>query len=246
MGGSSVTTGYKYYMDLHFIVGLARGGSASTSTVKDGLMEITGADRVAWSGLQTENGSIVINAPNLFGGDKKEGGLFGPAEILFGGPDQPPNPYLTFRQGGTQPGYRNVFSVVYKQGLVACNNPYIKPWSFLRRRITGDWYGGECWYEAKAPIRLIDGNSGTMTRDGLRGPTRSVPHVVRRGRFIAVRRYGSDSISTVVPSSSNGPTTISTRSPGTSSVSVTVGASARRPPSPPITRNGRPPSERRT
>lgn len=163
MGGSSVTTGYKYYMDLHFIVGLARGGSASTSAVKDGLMEITGADRVAWSGLQTENGSIVINAPNLFGGDKKEGGLFGPAEILFGGPDQPPNPYLTFRQGGTQPGYRNVFSVVYKQGLVACNNPYIKPWSFLRRRITGDWYGGECWYEAKAPIRLIDGNSGSGT-----------------------------------------------------------------------------------
>lgn len=159
MGKSSgQTTGYKYFMDMHFVVSLGRGGSAPAAVVKDGLMQVIAGDRIAWNGLEvgllTGNGTIQINAPELFGGDEKEGGIVGPLEVFFGAPTQGVSAYLTSIQGAPQSAHRGLFGAVFKKGQVCSNNPYIKPWSFLRRRITGDWAQGACWLEAKAPIPL--------------------------------------------------------------------------------------------
>lgn len=155
MGKSSGgTTGFKYFMDLHFIAGLGRGGSSLASAVKDALLGIVIGGRNAWEGEQTENGTIRVFAPELFGGDEKEGGIDAPLEVMFGGPEQDINAYLQSIQGAPQSAYRGLFGLLVKSGHVASNNPYVKPWAMLRRRITGDWFGGSCWYEEKAPILL--------------------------------------------------------------------------------------------
>jgi len=167
MGKSSGgTTGFKYFMDLHFLAGLGRGGSKLTSAVKDALLAIVVGGRIAWEGEQTSNGTIQVSAPELFGGDEKEGGIEGRVEIMFGGPEQPINSYLQGIQGSPQSAYRGLFGLLVKSGHVASNNPYVKPWSMLRRRITGDWYGGDCWHESKAPIPLagaVPGSPGAGT-----------------------------------------------------------------------------------
>jgi len=68
-GGGSVTVGYHYYMNVHFAI--AHGGV-------DELHEIRIGDRVAWRGNLTSSSSAIINKPELFGGEKKEGGCWAP------------------------------------------------------------------------------------------------------------------------------------------------------------------------
>lgn len=171
MGSSSTTTGYKYYIDLHLVAGLGNGGSAPGAAVPDCLLQFLAGDRIAWNGLESgickENGTIQVSAPDLFGGDEKEGGIVGTLEVQFGGTTQGVNGYLLSKFGTPQSGNRGVFSVVWQGGQVCSNNPYIKPWAFLRRRITGDWAGG-CWHEAKAPIPLEGGSLPTPGVDGSR------------------------------------------------------------------------------
>lgn len=153
MGSKSQVVGYKYYMPMHIVSGLSRGPTAAGITVRDCMFEFRAGDRTAWSGAIYENGTISINAPDLFGGDEKEGGVVGSMDVMFGAPDQGVNAYLAAQQGDPQSAHRGLFSLVWKGGQVCSNNPYLKPWAVARRRITGGWYG-ECWYPGKAPIPL--------------------------------------------------------------------------------------------
>lgn len=70
--------GYKYFMGLH--MGVARQ--------VDELCEVQVGGKQAWIGSQKTNGSITISAPNLFGGDKAEGGIEGQLDVMLGGADQ--------------------------------------------------------------------------------------------------------------------------------------------------------------
>lgn len=158
MGSKSQVAGFKYYMPLHFVSALCRGPTASGITVRDCLFEIRMGERTGWTGAIYENGTITINAPELFGGDEAEGGIVGQADVMFGAPDQAVNAYLAAEQGDPQSAHRGLFSLVWKGGQVCSNSPYLKPWAFARRRITGGWYG-ECWYPEKAPIPLDAGSS---------------------------------------------------------------------------------------
>ncbi len=164
MGSKSQVAGFKYYMPLHFVSALCRGPTASGITVRDCLFEIRMGERTGWTGAIYENGTITINAPELFGGDEAEGGIVGQADVMFGAPDQVVNAYLAAEQGDPQSAHRGLFSVVWKGGQVCSNSPYLKPWAFARRRITGGWYG-ECWYPEKAPIPLSDAGSGSTAYD---------------------------------------------------------------------------------
>lgn len=78
-GGKSYVSGYRYLFGIH--MGLGRGPV-------DELNEIQVGDRTAWIGSVTDNTVIDINAPNLFGGEDKEGGIQGPLHVLMGGPTQ--------------------------------------------------------------------------------------------------------------------------------------------------------------
>lgn len=145
MGSSKkVTVGYRYYMGLHF--GLCHGPV-------DSVKEVLVGDRTAWSGGQTETGMISINAPNLFGGDDKEGGIVGDLSILMGTSGQSVNSYLQAKLGATKiPAFRGILSALWSGGQVTANNPYVKPWAFRVSRTLEGWSGGSAWYPEKARI----------------------------------------------------------------------------------------------
>lgn len=147
MGSSKkITVGYRYYMGLHF--GLCHGPV-------DALLEVTAGDRVAWNGVQDSSGSLGINAPELFGGDKREGGVVGTLDVMMGAPAQAENDYLVSHLGGGIPAFRGILSAVWRGGQVAANNPYVKPFAFRVKRILQGWSGGSAWYPEKAEISRV-------------------------------------------------------------------------------------------
>lgn len=79
MGGKKQTIGYHYLMTLVF--GLCRNAINE-------VREIAVGDKTAWAGHMCTDDSGVINAPNLFGGKDKEGGIQGGFYLYMGKPDQ--------------------------------------------------------------------------------------------------------------------------------------------------------------
>jgi len=144
MGSSKkVTVGYRYYMGLHF--GLCHGPV-------DALNQVNVGERVAWSGAIASSGAVVIDQAELFGGDKREGGIAGQLDVLMGEPAQAANDYLTSQLGAGIPAFRGILSAVWRGGQVAANNPYVKPWAFRVKRILQGWTTGSAWYPEKAEI----------------------------------------------------------------------------------------------
>lgn len=74
-GGAQQVTGYRYLFGIH--MGIGRGPL-------DELCEVKIGDRTAWSGSVTTSQTIDINAYDLFGGEKKEGGIQGKLEVMMG------------------------------------------------------------------------------------------------------------------------------------------------------------------
>jgi hypothetical protein len=87
---------------------------------------------------------IYINNPELFGGEKKEGGIVGTVDVMFGADGQEQNNYLLSQPGissANLPGYRGVISLVANQVYICAMSPYPKPWWVRIENIPGkDWY----------------------------------------------------------------------------------------------------------
>ena len=149
-GSKAVTIGYRYYMGLHM---------AACYGPVDALLEIRAGDRTAWTGNQSTSGAITVTAPSLFGGDEREGGLEGGADVMMGEASQGANAYLASVQSGLQPAYRGIFSLVWKGGLVASMNPYIKPWAFRLRRHSAGWRTA-VFDPGRASVTLASGLQG--------------------------------------------------------------------------------------
>jgi hypothetical protein len=141
MGGKSrrQTVGYRYFMGLQF--GICYGPV-------DALKKILIGERIAWQGERTSSGSVVIDKPDLFGGDEREGGVQGVVGVLMGADNQEPNAYLQSQLGSQIPAYRGILSAILngpssggnpKNGYIASNNPYVKPWAFEVKRILKGW-----------------------------------------------------------------------------------------------------------
>ncbi|WFC43264.1 hypothetical protein [Pseudoxanthomonas sp. SE1] len=150
------TIGYWYRPLMHFALGQGP---------LDAFLEFRGGDRTAWRGQQTESGQIYVDAMNLWGGEKSEGGIAGHCDVMMGEPAQQPSAYLAKHLGPMQPAWRGLASLLFKGGRYGAMNPYPKPASFKVRRIlrgwdntVGDGSEGDCWYPEKAPI-LMDGES---------------------------------------------------------------------------------------
>ncbi|WP_064746411.1 phage tail protein [Lysobacter antibioticus] len=129
-------------------MGLARGPL-------DEIVEIQGGDREAWKGSVTKSGRIVINKPDLFGGDKGEGGIKGTLDVLMGDADQAVLPALAALHGTPTPAFRGG-ATMYFDGQITANNPYPKPWKTRARRALAGWDGAP-WYPEKAVIWLANG-----------------------------------------------------------------------------------------
>lgn len=158
-GSKKVTVGFKYYLGAHMI--FCHGPvDAVTRIMVDG--------RTAWSGSST-GGAININAPGLFGGEKREGGVAGQVDAAFGAPDQARNSYLQARLGADIPAFRGVFGFILRQVYIG-NNPYLKRWGIIARRILKKSNGSDQWYPSRAAIGQ-DMNPAHIIRECLTDPT---------------------------------------------------------------------------
>lgn len=158
-GGGSQVIGYRYYFGLH--MGVSRGPV-------DELLAIRVGEKLAWAGSVTDNANFRINAANLFGGDKGEGGISGWCAVRFGAPSQSDDfavptevvgsvggswftlpgevvglPATTLQSvtGFTQPNFRGMFTLFF-DGLVTSLNPYPKAWKMRVRRVLKGWQEG--------------------------------------------------------------------------------------------------------
>lgn len=147
-------TGFRYSFDIHMGFGLPL----------DEICEIQASEKSAWKGSITTNGQVRINAPNLFGGDKGEGGLDGTLDVMFGEETQTPVAKLVAmlsQLGGIVPAFRGQTTAFYS-GLITSNNPYPKPWKVLRRGGNRLWAPDLAWYPEKQFIWLADGQIKAM------------------------------------------------------------------------------------
>ena len=99
----------------------------------DSINKIVIGDKTAWCGYESGQSDIDINLPDLFGGDKKEGGPVGIAEFYPGSLTQLATSELASRRGktpSTTPAGRGVASVFFRgksnNGFKwMTNNPYM-------------------------------------------------------------------------------------------------------------------------
>lgn len=146
MGKSSAQTiGYHYRVAYH------HGLSA---TPIDALLEIRCADKTAWSGSLAASGTININQPNLFGGEKDQGGIVGDVDVMFGEPTQTPNAYLGQAFGPQQPAWRGVTTLVFKGGRFGANNPYPQKPAYKVLVTKKGWDNDTCWYPTTCEVAL--------------------------------------------------------------------------------------------
>lgn len=173
MGAKKQTIGFRYYLGL--LSGLCRG------PVNE-FVEIQAAEKVAWKGTITDNTLSFIDKPELFGGEKKEGGLQGPFSVFMGAPDQVlpgaqtyPGTTSALTKGVTKKlpdikaligtglvsQFRGVVTVWF-DGFVSAMNPYVKEWKFRVRRWDAGWWNDDPWYPEKALILMAGGKVKAM------------------------------------------------------------------------------------
>lgn len=151
-----VTIGYRYYLGVHMC--LCHGPI-------DKVTQIRVDDRIAWSGEST-GGNIAVYAPELLGGDTKEGGVAGRVNFAFGEAGQGQNSYLASKLGADVPTYRGVVSAILERCYMG-NSPYLKKWGFRAQRIHTTSNGAVQWYDAKAEIGSGDMNPAHIIRECL-------------------------------------------------------------------------------
>lgn len=161
MGSSKkVTVGYWFKLLYH--AGLSKGPI-------DAFLEFRGGDKTAWKGGLTASGTININQPKLWGGEKDQGGIVSDVDVMFGESTQAANAYLLANLGAQVPAWRGLATLVFKGGKYGAMNPYPQKASYKIRRILHGWDGGAAWYPETAEITLVSGSSGELTFGG--GPS---------------------------------------------------------------------------
>lgn len=184
MGSSKKQTiGYRYYMSI--LSGLCRGPV-------DEFVGWEAADKTVYDGSITDNAFQYANKPELFGGEKKEGGIQGPWSVWMGAPNQVLPGGQNWGGVGGSSGKNGIFRALlggkqefflpsvkesigtglvsefrgvvtlWFNGLVSCMNPYIKEWSFRVRRYRKGWWNDACWYPEKALVLMEDGQVKAM------------------------------------------------------------------------------------
>lgn len=123
----------------------------------DAFLEFRGGDKTAWQGELTSSGTISINAPYLWGGEKDQGGIVGDVDVMFGEPTQVPNPYLVSVFGTQTTAWRGFTTLAFKGGRYGAMNPYPQKPSYKFRQILQGWDDPGCWYPEKAQIVVNPG-----------------------------------------------------------------------------------------
>lgn len=106
------------------------------------------------------SGVTQINAPNLFGGDAKEGGINGSLTVMMGESTQVVATWIKSLLGGRVPNFRGACTLFY-DGLLCSLNPYPKSWKIRVRRTVSDW-DGAVWQPSLAAIWMASGTIKAM------------------------------------------------------------------------------------
>ncbi len=106
-----VTIGFRYYMNVLLTL-------CHSSNSKLELVEIRVGGRTAWEGSVNTSQTIHIDKQDLFGGDRKEGGVRGYVDIMMGESNQELNQYLgtSMRKAeieGYLPAYRGTCNLFF-------------------------------------------------------------------------------------------------------------------------------------
>ena len=150
-GSSSQVVGYKYYAGLMVALG----------NRIEKLIAIR-PDNRKWIAINsTINEAVVINEPNLFGGDKGEGGFQGVIDVHLGADDQPQNPYLALKDSPIVSAYPNLSYLVYRGAsgdkgfhLVSMSG-MLKEVLYWVKRIHVKNDGSPQWYDEKSEIENL-------------------------------------------------------------------------------------------
>lgn len=151
--GGRTKIGYHYRPAYH--VGLCRGRI-------DAFLEFRCAgDKIAWAGRMEASGRIQIDAPELFGGEKDQGGIVGPVDVMFGDADQLPNEYLREVFGDQVVAWRGLATLAFCGGRYGAMNPMPQRPAYRLEKILhgwdGDWGDDPCWYPERARVFLSPG-----------------------------------------------------------------------------------------
>lgn len=143
MGKSSKPTiGYWHKMTLY--MGHLLGAA-------DALHKIESTGEVVWEGTHTGSGDIVIDQPELFGGEQGEGGIRGTLSVRMGEPGQMPHPLLVAMRPGPWPAARGLTTSVF-DGDVGAMTKRVNPWEFVWSRYVEGWDQDSVWQPALAKI----------------------------------------------------------------------------------------------
>lgn len=129
---SSQIVGYRYFLGLHGVL---------CQAPINGPTEIRFDDRTAWRGAPNGAGVINVNAPELFGGRSREGGVSGAIDYETGEAAQTTNTYLSTALSGLVPAFRGVAALAFNQFYFG-NNPYLKSLAVKTYSVTevfDDW-----------------------------------------------------------------------------------------------------------
>ena len=114
--GSGGKRGSKYPV-VRYYLSMMWGICATGRNIE--LLELKFGDKVAWRGSRKLNGEIEIDKPDLFGGEKKEGGVRGIVTWLNGGANQTLTDRIAAKFGKPSselPGYRG-FASIFLSGV---------------------------------------------------------------------------------------------------------------------------------
>ncbi len=150
MGGGAkrVTVGYKYYL-------------GAALSICHGIVDVFSMIRVDKKVVVypvLAEGTVYINQPNIFGGEKREGGIQGNVTLYSGNYIQSRNSYLQSRLGATVPAHRGIAYAVLNQVYVGIN-PYLRSWSFKATRISKRSDNSAQWYPETSYV--VGGSQGT-------------------------------------------------------------------------------------
>lgn len=157
MGGSSdQVAGYKYFTGLMVAIG---------NTIEE-LVGINPDNRGWILEAPVSDNSVFINKPNLFGGDKAEGGWVGWIDVHTGKPDGfRQNPYLAQHDSELVSAYPNSSYLVFR-GLtndkgfqIVSMSGMMKEVLYCVKRIHIKNDGSQQWYDEKSEISNLIPNS---------------------------------------------------------------------------------------
>jgi hypothetical protein len=135
-GSGSKQTVNRYYMSIHFGI----------CAEMDEMTAIYFGEKLGWSGSVSTLSSFAISRDDLFGGDKKEGGVGGYVTFLPGKSDQVMPEVLAERRGltsATHPAYRGLASAYFtgNAGIYEEDVPWWAISTFGRGTKTGFYWG---------------------------------------------------------------------------------------------------------